>query len=81
MSRRNTSAHVQSRRSILKKTAWAAAGFTIVPRFVLGRGMVAPSDKINLGIIGLGRKGIGHAKTFGKLADAQIVAGSDVWVS
>src|SRR3989475_9549136 len=45
-----------TRRSFVRDTA-AAAAFTIVPRHVLGRGFVAPSDKVNIAAIGCGGKG------------------------
>lgn len=46
------------RRDFIKNSAVAAAGFTIVPRFVLGGpGFRAPSDKLNLACIGAGGKG------------------------
>jgi predicted dehydrogenase len=46
------------RRSFLKNSALAAAGFSIVPRHVLGGpGFVAPSDKLNMAAIGCGGKG------------------------
>ncbi len=68
-----------TRRDFLRKSSLAVAGFTIVPRFVLGRGFTAPSDKITLGIIGLGKQGLMLNKAFLKNTQAQIVAGSDVW--
>ncbi|MEM7655647.1 MAG: Gfo/Idh/MocA family oxidoreductase [Bacteroidota bacterium] len=46
-----------NRRSFLRNSALAAAGFTIVPRHVLGRGYVPPSDKLALAAIGAGGKG------------------------
>lgn len=46
-----------SRRKFLQQTATAAAGFYIVPRHVLGRGFVPPSDKLNIASIGAGGKG------------------------
>ncbi|WP_276499189.1 Gfo/Idh/MocA family protein [Pontibacter litorisediminis] len=46
-----------SRRSFLKAGALAAAGFFIVPRHVLGRGFVAPSDKLVVAGIGVGGMG------------------------
>ncbi len=49
-----------SRREFLKKSAIAAASFTIVPRFVLGRGFTAPSDQITKGIVGVGGMGKNH---------------------
>ena len=49
-----------SRREFLKKSAIAAASFTIVPRFVLGKGFTAPSDQITKGIVGVGGMGKNH---------------------
>ncbi|OZI10007.1 oxidoreductase [Siphonobacter sp. BAB-5385] len=46
-----------SRREFLKKGALSAAAFYIVPRHVLGKGFIAPSDKLNLASIGAGGKG------------------------
>jgi hypothetical protein len=45
-----------SRRSFIKNTSLAATGFLIVPRHVLGRGFIAPSDKLNIAGIGVGGK-------------------------
>src|SRR5690349_9642009 len=45
-----------SRRKFLRDTTLATAGFIIVPRYVLGRGYVAPSDKLNIAGIGCGGK-------------------------
>jgi myo-inositol 2-dehydrogenase/D-chiro-inositol 1-dehydrogenase len=42
------------RRSFLQKAAVAAAGFTILPRHVLGRGFVPPSETLNHVIVGCG---------------------------
>ncbi len=49
-----------SRRAFLKNTLGAAAAFTIVPRHVLGRGFIPPSDQLTKGIIGVGGMGQGH---------------------
>ncbi|MDX1940125.1 MAG: Gfo/Idh/MocA family oxidoreductase [Saprospiraceae bacterium] len=46
-----------TRRRFLKTGALAAGGFMIVPRHVLGRGFIAPSDKLNIAAIGAGGKG------------------------
>lgn len=69
-----------SRRSFITKTALAAGAVTIVPRHVLGKGFTAPSDKVNLGFIGLGKQSRGLAKNFIK-NDAEIIACSDVWAT
>ena len=53
-----------SRRDFLKKSAVAAAGFTIVPSFAVGGlGHRAPSDKLN--IVGIGVGGKGHPNLVG----------------
>ncbi|HEX5023679.1 MAG TPA: Gfo/Idh/MocA family oxidoreductase [Agriterribacter sp.] len=46
----------KSRRKFIKNGALATGSFFIVPRFVLGRGHVAPSDKLNIAGIGTGGK-------------------------
>jgi len=46
-----------NRRKFIKKSSAALAGFYIVPRHVLGKGFVAPSDQLNLAAIGCGGKG------------------------
>jgi predicted dehydrogenase len=46
-----------TRRKFLKKSLTAAAGFYIVPRHVLGRGFIPPSDKLNIAGVGGGGKG------------------------
>jgi myo-inositol 2-dehydrogenase / D-chiro-inositol 1-dehydrogenase len=50
----------QSRRSFLRNAIGAAAAFTIVPRHVLGRGYLAPSDQLTKAVIGVGNMGRGH---------------------
>src|SRR5438552_10804900 len=66
-----------SRRKFLKAGA-AAAVFTIVPRHVLGgRGFVAPSDKVNIALIGAGGQGRTNARELFRLDDAQIIALAD----
>ena len=47
-----------SRREFLQGAAGVVTAFTIVPRHVLGRaGRTAPSDKLNIAIIGVGGRG------------------------
>ena len=47
----------RSRREFLRSASLAATGFFIVPRHVLGRGFVAPSDRLIVAGIGAGGKG------------------------
>ena len=67
-----------SRRAFLKGTALSAAGFMIVPRHVLGGpGFVAPSDKVNVGIVGAGGKGKENTGELLKFDDVQVAAIAD----
>nr|WP_290938189.1 hypothetical protein [Haliscomenobacter sp.] len=54
---KKTTAPNSSRRKFVKNAALALGGITIVPRHVLGRGFIAPSDKLNIAAIGAGGKG------------------------
>src|ERR1041384_2768538 len=51
-----TNENNNSRRDFIKNAALTAAGFYIVPRHVLGRGYIAPSDKLNIAGVGCGGK-------------------------
>jgi len=59
--------------------AVSTAAFTIVPRRVLGgRGFTAPSDKITLAVIGLGRQGMAVMMNLLRLPEIQVVSVCDV---
>jgi hypothetical protein len=49
-----------SRRDFVATTTTAALAFTIVPRHVLGRGYVAPSDRLNVACVGIGGMGLSN---------------------
>ena len=67
-----------SRRQLLHNAA-AATAFTIVPRHVLGGpGQIAPSEKVNVAIIGTGGQGIVNMKQLFNEPDVHIAALSDV---
>jgi hypothetical protein len=67
-----------SRRAFIKGTALSAAGFMIVPRHVLGGpGFTAPSDKVNIGVVGVGGRGKENTGDLLKLPDVQVVAIAD----
>src|SRR5438105_14365105 len=67
-----------SRREFLKASAVAATVFTIVPRHVLGgRGYVAPSDKVNVALIGAGGRGRENTHDLFKQESAQVIAVAD----
>jgi predicted dehydrogenase len=67
-----------SRRHFIGSTAGAMAGFYFVPRHVLGGpGFVAPSDKVNVAIVGCGGQGRTNVRSILKQADVQITALAD----
>jgi predicted dehydrogenase len=68
----------QGRRDFLRNSSLAAAGFFIVPRHVLGRGHIAPSDKLNIAAIGAGGKGEDDINMFYKSGKANIAFLCDV---
>lgn len=67
-----------SRRRFIRNTSVAAAGFFIVPRHVIGRGYIAPSDKLRIAGIGAGGKGESDLSSFAKSPNVSIVALCDV---
>ncbi len=68
-----------SRRNFLKNSALTAAGFMIVPRFVLGgKGYIAPSDRLTIASIGVGGKGQSDIAAFAQTGKADIAFLCDV---
>ena len=67
-----------SRRHFMTTTASAAAAATILPRHILGgAGFVAPSDKVNVAIIGVGGQGRGNTRALLQEGDCQVIAVAD----
>lgn len=65
-----------SRRQFIGTSALATAGFMIVPRHVLGGpGQTAPSDRLNIGAVGVGGKGSSDIRS---ISTENIVALCDV---
>jgi predicted dehydrogenase len=62
------------RRTLIKQGAAAFAGTLIIPKV----GLLAASERINLGIIGVGAKGRGDMRRFLENRQCQVVAVSDV---
>ena len=64
-----------SRRRFMSDVAITGAGLTIVPRHVLGHGMTAPSDTLNVAAVGVGGQGRANLVN---LATENVVALCDV---
>lgn len=67
-----------SRRKFIRNTATAFAGMYIIPRHVMGRGFLAPSDKLTVASIGAGGKGGDDINHFFKSGKANIAVLCDV---
>ena len=67
-----------SRRTFIKNVSLASAGFFIVPRHVLGRGFVPPSDKLSIAGFGVGGKAEVNLPYAYKTGEANITALCDV---
>ena len=67
------------RRRFIGTGLMAAAALTIVPRHVLGRGFLAPSDMITLGFIGTGKQARYLVTEF--VRRARVIAGCDVYAA
>ena len=68
-----------TRRSFLQKSGAAALGLTIIPNVVMGKnfsGVTAPSDKLNIAVVGVG--GMGNANLKAVKPTENIVALCDV---
>jgi predicted dehydrogenase len=66
---------VVSRREFTSKVAAAGAGISILPRSVLGRGFTAPSDLLNIAVVGIGNMGASNTRA---VASENVVAVCDV---
>jgi len=71
--------HTMSRRDFMSYSALGLASLTILPSWVMPDGTkVAPSDRIVLGFIGLGRQGRSDFQSFASCPGVQVAACSDV---
>src|SRR5690349_19722613 len=74
MKKNNTGfTHSSSRRKFIKQVGMAGAVFTIVPRFVLGKGLTAPSDTLYIAGIGVGGKGTSDLTGFAGSPDKKTI--------
>lgn len=77
MNMKNNSKTV-TRREFLSLSALGLTGLTILPAWTINNIKIAPSDRVVLGFIGLGRQGISDFWAFTQCPGVQVVAGSDV---
>ncbi|OQY95483.1 MAG: oxidoreductase [Sphingobacteriales bacterium UTBCD1] len=77
MSQKKKSSNI-SRRKFIRNAAIVGGSYFIVPRHVLGRGFIAPSDTLNIAGIGAGGKGEDDLAQFSKSPHVNIVALCDV---
>ena len=73
-----------TRRTLLGRSAAAAAGALaapyLIPSTALGKdGAVAPSDRITIGLVGIGLMMRGHKSKMLQTAETQVLAVCDVW--
>ena len=67
-----------TRRDFLKASTAVTATFTIIPAHVLGGpGRVAPSDTVNVALIGAGGQGRSNLRELFKLPDVRVIAVAD----
>ncbi len=68
-----------SRRRFLGYSALGLAGLTVLPSWRLVNGVrIAPSDRVVIGFIGLGRQGVSDFNSFSRCPGVQVAAGCDV---
>ena len=70
-----------SRRNFIRNASIVSSGFFIVPRHVLGKGFISPSDKLNIAAVGAGGKGTSDILNAWDNGKNNVVALCDVdWV-
>lgn len=68
-----------NRRNFLRYSALGLTGLTILPSWTMANGQrLAPSDRVVLGFIGLGRQGVSDFNSFSGCPGVQVVACCDV---
>jgi len=78
MSHKKKKSQDVSRRKFIRNASLAAGSFFIVPRHVLGRGFIAPSDTLTIAGIGVGGKGNSDLREFSKSPKVNIAVLCDV---
>ena len=66
-----------SRRKFLSHSALGLASLTILPSWTMNGVRIAPSDRVVMGFIGLGRQGLSDFRSFSSCPGVQVAACSD----
>ncbi len=69
---------MDSRRKFIKKTALAGAGISLLPNLTFGMGFNSNTDKLKVGMIGVGLRGTHHLKNLLLRNDINVTAICDV---
>lgn len=67
-----------TRREFLGLSALGLASFTILPSWAINGTRIAPSDRVVLGFIGVGRQGVSDFRSFSECPGVQVAGCSDV---
>src|SRR5690606_6702052 len=69
---------MNQRRNFIKKTAITGAGIALMPNLSLGNGFVKDSQKLRVGVIGVGLRGTNHLDNLLKRTDVVVTAICDI---
>lgn len=69
---------MNSRRNFIKKSAIAGAGIAMIPEVTFGMSPVKNEDKLKVGIIGVGLRGINHLNNVLLRTDVLVTAICDI---
>jgi len=65
----------ENRRGFIKKTAVVSAGLAAgAPAYIQGYAQVQPSDKINVGVVGIRSRGKNHIENFIRIKDSRVIS-------
>lgn len=70
--------HMNSRRNFIKKTAILGTGISLIPSFTFGMNSNSNSEKLKIGMIGVGLRGTNHLKNLLLRDDINITAICDI---
>ncbi|MEQ9583371.1 MAG: twin-arginine translocation signal domain-containing protein, partial [Arenibacter sp.] len=69
---------MNQRRNFIKKTAITGAGIALLPNLSLGKGLIKDTQKLRVGVIGVGLRGTNHLDNLLKRTDVVVTAICDI---